>query len=312
MSTPPVIKTTALSYRYSGESRTLTNINLQVERGSIYGFLGPNGSGKTTTLSLILGLLQPQEGHIEIFGETMRCNRTGILQRIGSLVESPALYGHLTARENLEVYRAIYGVSHERVREVLTIVGLESTGKKVARKFSLGMKQRLAIALALLPGPELLILDEPANGLDPNGIIELRELVKKLNKEQGMTIIISSHILSEVEKMVSHIGIISDGQLLFQGSIGELQHLQQKQSVLQLSTSDNEAAYHLLQHYAPERTYLTLLVPYRSHQDVAEINRLLTTHHLDVYMLQPKENNLEQLFIELTTTDYEPAYFASR
>src|SRR5688572_918134 len=128
-----------------------------------------------------------------------------MLRRIGSLIEIPSLYGHLTAKENLEVYRPVYGVTRERVKEVLKIVGLEDTGKKTAKKFSLGMKQRLSIALALLPNPELLVLDEPSNGLDPNGIIELRQLIKRLNSQHGMTIVISSHILSEVEKTVSHV-----------------------------------------------------------------------------------------------------------
>src|SRR5688572_14425786 len=186
MDQQPVIRTSGLSYHYSREMQTLYDLNLRVERGSIYGFLGPNGSGKTTTLSLLLGLLKNQKGDIEIFGQHLHANREAILARIGSLIETPSLYGHLTARENLEVYRRTYGAPTARVAEVLQIVGLADTGNKVAKKFSLGMRQRLAIALALLPNPELLILDEPSNGLDPAGIIELRNLVKRLNKEQGM------------------------------------------------------------------------------------------------------------------------------
>src|SRR6476620_10112570 len=237
-----IIKTTGLSYYYSKDVKTLSDINLHVERGSIYGFLGPNGSGKTTTLSLLLGLLNNQQGDIEIFGQHLHANRVSILKKIGSLVEAPSLYGHLTAKENLEVYRQVYGAPKERITEVLQIVGLNDTGKKVAKKFSLGMKQRLAIALALLPNPELLVLDEPSNGLDPAGIIELRELIKKLNKTYGMTILISSHLLAEVEKMVSHIGIIFKGKMLFQGTLPELHIFQQKGTKLLLSTSDNEAA----------------------------------------------------------------------
>lgn len=169
-----IIKTTGLSYRYAKDVQVLSGINLQVPQGSIYGFLGPNGSGKTTTLSLLLGLLDHQQGSIEIFGKDIRRHRLDVLKRIGSLIEMPSLYSHLTAKENLEIYRPFYGVKPERIKEVLKIVGLEDTGKKTAKKFSLGMKQRLAIALALLPNPELLILDEPSNGLDPSGIIELR------------------------------------------------------------------------------------------------------------------------------------------
>jgi ABC-2 type transport system ATP-binding protein len=224
MNNTPIIKTTGLSYHYAKGAQTLCDINLQVEKGSIYGFLGPNGSGKTTTLSLLLGLLNNQKGDIEIFGQHLHQNRVEVLRRIGSLIEAPSLYGHLTATENLEVYRQVYGASRARVAEVLSIVGLADTGKKVVKKFSLGMKQRLSIALALLPNPELLILDEPANGLDPAGIIELRELIKKLNKEQGMTIVISSHLLAEVEKMVSHVGIIFKGKMIFQGPLSKNFH----------------------------------------------------------------------------------------
>jgi lantibiotic transport system ATP-binding protein len=297
-----IIKTKSLSYAYKKEQKTLSGIELNVERGSVYGFLGPNGSGKTTTLRLLLGLLPIQEGSIELFGDSLSNNRIHALKRIGSLIESPSLYGHLTARENLQVYRNIYSASNDRIDEVLNIVGLEDTGSKLAKKFSLGMKQRLSIALALLPKPELLILDEPSNGLDPAGIIELRNLVKKLNKVHGMTIVISSHMLSEIEKIVTHLGIISDGKMLFQGSMEQLQAMQQGQSLLQIKTSDNDSAFRLLHQYGPERTWRELLVPYQSGEDVAAINRILTANHIDVYLLKPKENTLEQLFIELTTT----------
>lgn len=297
-----VIKTSGLTYGYSREVKILSNINLQVERGSIYGFLGPNGSGKTTTLSLLLGLLQKQQGSIEIFGQHLHTNRSEILKKTGSSIEAPSLYGHLTAKENLEVYRAAYGAPKSRVTEVLDIVGLGDTGKKVARKFSLGMKQRLAIALALLPNPELLVLDEPANGLDPAGIIELRELIKRLNKEQGMTILLSSHLLGEIEKMVSHVGIIYRGSMLFQGTLSELHSFQQKGSKLLIKTSDNEATYKLLHAHQPEMMGEAVAVSLNGMKQVAAINRTLTHHNLDVYLLQPKESDLEQLFIDLTTS----------
>jgi ABC-type multidrug transport system ATPase subunit len=299
-----IIKTTGLSYRYSKEAQTLSDIDLQVEKGSIYGFLGPNGSGKTTTLSLLLGLLNNQQGKIEIFGKNITDHRVDVLRRIGSLIETPSLYGHLTATENLEVYRPVYHATSTRVKEVLQIVGLEDTHKKTVKKFSLGMKQRLAIALALLPNPELMILDEPTNGLDPAGIIELRQLIKRLNEENGMTILISSHILSEVEKTVSHLGIIYKGKMLFQGSMQELHTLQQKDAKLFIKTSNNEAAYALLQQHQPERIGDTIAVAFTDLGEVAAINRKLTDHRLDVYLLNPKANDLEQLFINLTT---EPA-----
>ncbi|RYY65137.1 MAG: ATP-binding cassette domain-containing protein [Chitinophagaceae bacterium] len=297
----PIIRTSVLSYHYARGVQTLHDINLRVERGSIYGFLGPNGSGKTTTLSLLLGLLPNQKGDIEIFGQPLHAAREAILGRIGSLIESPSLYGHLSARENLDVYRETYGVPKARVDEVLEIVGLADTGKKTAKRFSLGMKQRLSIALALLPNPELLILDEPSNGLDPAGIIELRALIKKLNAEHGMTILISSHLLGEIEKMVSHVGIIYKGRMLFQGPLAELQGFQQRGSRLHLRTSDNEAACRLLQEHAPELSAEGVSVAFHNEGQVAAINRHLTGHGLDVYLLHPKGSDLEQLFIDLTT-----------
>ena len=296
-----ILKTTGLSYHYSKNVQTLFDINLQIPKGSIYGFLGPNGSGKTTTLSLLLGVLPKQQGDIEIFNQHVHDNRISILNRVGSLIETPSLYGHLNAKDNLEIYRNIYGATKARVDEVLEIAGLSDTGKKPVRKFSLGMKQRLAIALALLPNPELLILDEPSNGLDPGGIIELRQMIKKLNRELGMTIVISSHLLSEVEKMVSHVGIIYKGKMLFQGALQELHLFQQRTTRLLIQTSDNDRAMHLLKDHAPEMANEKLSVPYHDKHQVANINRTMTQHNLDVYLLQPKENDLEQLFIDLTS-----------
>jgi len=298
---PTVIKTTGLYYQFSHNVKVLADINLQVERGYVYGFLGPNGSGKTTTIRLLLGLLKGQKGTIEIFEQELKSNRINILKKIGSLLESPSLYGHLSAQENLEVYRSVYGASKARVVEVLRMVGLDDTGHKPIKNYSLGMKQRLAIALALLPNPELLILDEPTNGLDPNGIIELRELIKNLNEEEGITLLISSHILAEVEKMVSHIGIIVKGQMVFQGSLRELNQLGQKGAKLSLHTSDNEAALRILQDYKPEMLSEMLTVSCQDTTQVAAINRRLLNHNLDVYLLQPQKNDLEQLFMDLTS-----------
>lgn len=302
MHTPLIIQTTGLTYGYQKGKPILSNIEMQVPKGSVYGFLGPNGSGKTTTLSLLLGLLPIQQGSIRLFGESLKASRADILQRTGSLIESPSIYGHLTAAENLEVYRLLYQLPKERINEILKIVRLEDTGNKKAKQFSLGMKQRLAIATALLPNPELLILDEPANGLDPSGIIELRALIKLLNEDYGMTILVSSHLLSEVEKVVSHLGIISGGSLVFQGSITELKQRLYKQPLLQVRTSDNAAAFELLSAFNPQQNCTKLLVPYETDKDIAQINRILLRSDLDIYLLQPKENNLEQLFIELTNT----------
>ena len=201
--------------KYYGKQLAVNNISLQIPRGSIYGLLGPNGAGKTTTLKMITGLVYPGAGEIIVFGEPWQRKH---LRRIGALIESPALYGNLTAFENLLVHAKLIGLPKERIYEVLEIVELKDVGKKLVSQFSMGMKQRLGIAIALLGYPELLILDEPTNGLDPIGIQELRELIRSF-PEKGITVILSSHILAEVSQLVDHIGIISGGALKFQGEI---------------------------------------------------------------------------------------------
>lgn len=298
---PSLIKTENLNFSFSNGVKTLDNVNLDVPKGSIYGFLGPNGAGKTTTLRLLLGLLRNQQGRIEIFDQQFTSHRLEILNRLGSLIEQPSLYGHLTAKENLEIYRRIYHSDKSRIQEVLKIVGLENTGKKKARQFSLGMKQRLSIAIALLHQPELLILDEPTNGLDPNGIIEVRELMKKLNKEYGTTVLVSSHILNEVERMATHVGIIHKGKMLFQGTLPELQQMKTKQTSLEIETNNNSGALEILQQFAGHQQHGKILIPYRDKQQAADINKLLVQNGLDVYLLQPQQSDLEQLFIDITS-----------
>ncbi len=301
MTNTAVLKTTALSYHFSKDQKTLDDINLQVEEGSIYGFLGPNGAGKTTTLRLLLGLLKKQQGSIHIFGQEFGDDRIECLKQIGSLIEQPSLYGHLTATENLEIYRRIYRLPKESIASVLELVGLAYTGKKKAKQFSLGMKQRLSIAVALLHNPQLLILDEPTNGLDPNGIVETRELIKRLNRESAVTIIVSSHILAEIERMATHVGIIHRGKLLFQGTLRELQNMKSKQSFLKIETSDNESALKLLHPtYGAELRDGFVVLPLTDKIATAAINRELVTRNIEVYLLQPQQNDLEQLFIDIT------------
>ncbi|NTS40699.1 ATP-binding cassette domain-containing protein [Flavisolibacter sp. BT320] len=303
MSTTAIIQTTALSYHFNKQQKTLDNINLRVEKGSVYGFLGPNGAGKTTTLRLLLGLLKKQEGSILLFGKEFDQHRLESLQKLGSLIEQPSLYGHLTAKENLQVYRKVYGAPKENIATVLQLVGLEKTGAKKAKQFSLGMKQRLSIAIALLHNPELLILDEPTNGLDPNGIIETRELIKKLNREKGVTIIVSSHILAEVERMATHVGIIHKGALLFQGTLPDLQNMKARQSFLQIDTSDNAAAFQLLADQGAEMRNGYITLPLQEKTVTAAIARSLVVKSIDIYLLQPQQNDLEQLFIDITSTN---------
>jgi ABC-2 type transport system ATP-binding protein len=216
-----IIETDRLTKRF-GKQIAVNNISLKVKQNVIYGLLGPNGAGKSTTLKLITGLLHPTSGQIIFNGEKWRRKN---LEDIGALIETPALYGNLTAKENLEVYIKLLNLPKSRIDEVLEIVDLKNTNKKRASQFSLGMKQRLGIAIALLNHPKLLILDEPTNGLDPIGIQELRDLIKSFPKS-GITVILSSHILSEVEQVADYIGIISDGKLGYQDEIKKDQDLE--------------------------------------------------------------------------------------
>lgn len=295
------IETTDLTHQFSENEIVLNGLNIQVPKGSIYGFLGPNGAGKTTTLRLMLGLLKKQKGSITIFDKSFDTARIEILSSIGSLIESPSLYAHLTAAENLLILQKVYQCPKERIKEVLEIVGLANTGKKKAGKFSLGMKQRLSIAMALLHNPNLLILDEPTNGLDPNGIIEIRELLKKLNSELGITIIISSHLLSEIEKMVTHVGIIHKGNLLFQGTLADLHVKQSLTSSIYFETSDLDKSIEVLGRFNlnPLQENKGLLISAIEKEMIAEINKELINQGIDVYQISIIKNDLESIFMEM-------------
>lgn len=216
-----ILQTENLTKKF-GKHEVVKNVSLKIKANSIYGLLGPNGAGKTTTLKMITGILKPTAGKIIIDGHEWSRKD---LNNIGALIESPALYGNLTAKENLKVHTNLLNIPESRINEVLKIVDLKNTGNKKASQFSLGMKQRLGIAISLLNNPKLLILDEPTNGLDPIGIQELRELILSFPKN-GITVILSSHILSEVEQITDYIGIISDGVLGYQDKIGSENNLE--------------------------------------------------------------------------------------
>lgn len=217
-----IVKTDSLTKVY-GEQICVNNMNMCVHENRIYGFLGPNGAGKSTTLKMILGLVKPTKGEINIFGQRFNSrNRIGLLQYVGSLIEAPSYYGHLTAKENLKIFATLLDVPESNIDKVLQIVRLDEQQSKKTSKFSLGMKQRLGLASALLSFPKLLILDEPTNGLDPAGIQEMRELIKSLPKQYGMTVIVSSHLLSEIDQMAEDIGIIANGRLMYQGELNKL------------------------------------------------------------------------------------------
>ena len=217
-----IIQTDSLNFQYSKHLKVLDDISINVPKGSIYGFLGPNGAGKSTTMRLLTGIIPEQGNAIKLFGKPLQNQLPEVFTKIGSLVESPALYLHLSGIDNLKYIAKLRNIPEEKITEVLALVDLTNAGNRKAKQYSLGMKQRLAIAMALLSEPELLLLDEPVNGLDPNGIIDIRKLLVKLNKEKGVTIFVSSHLLSEIEKMCTHVAIINKGKLRFEGTMQEL------------------------------------------------------------------------------------------
>ena len=217
-----IIQTQSLSFEYSKNRKVLDAISIAVPKGSIYGFLGPNGAGKSTTMRLLTGIIPEQGNSIQLFGKPLQEQLPEVFTKIGSLVESPALYLHLSGINNLKYIAKLRGVCEDKIPEILELVNLSKDGNRKAKQYSLGMKQRLAIAMALLSEPELLLLDEPVNGLDPNGIVEMRKLLVKLNQDKGVTIFVSSHLLSEIEKMCTHVAIINHGKLQFEGTMKAL------------------------------------------------------------------------------------------
>lgn len=295
-----IIETHDLCKQY-GNILRVSHLNLNVPEGSIYGFLGPNGAGKSTTLKMILGLVRPTAGDIRVLGKRMdQKNRLSVLRQVGSLIESPSYYGHLTGEENLRIVQTLRGVQEKNIQEVLQIVRLDGQrGKKVAQ-YSLGMKQRLGLAAALLGYPKLLILDEPTNGLDPAGIQEMRELICDLPGQFGMTVVVSSHLLSEIDQMADHVAIIREGELVFQDTLETLHS--RSQHHLALRSTNNAVARSLLTEQSipcqEEAGYL--LLPILSDEITAKINRFLSENHLGVIRLEERQKSLEDIFLELT------------
>jgi len=296
-----IIKTTNLTKVY-GQQKSVDHLNITVNQGEIYGFLGRNGAGKTTTIRMLLGLIKPTSGQIEIFGENLFKSKKEILRRIGSMVEVPGFYENLTARENLLINAKIIGIHKENaIEEALEIVDLHNETKKLVGKYSLGMKQRLGIARALLHYPELLILDEPTNGLDPIGIKEMRSLIQSLAKERNITIFVSSHILSEIEQLADHMGIIHEGKLLEEMAFDKLRKRNRKYLEFQVS-NDNKAAMLLENHFG--------IFDYEVHDEGSirvyshlgkqgKLNEVFVENDIEVLKIKISEDNLEDYFTRL-------------
>ena len=297
---PFAVETRNLTHRF-GDALALDHVSLQVPEGSIFGFLGPNGAGKTTTLRLVLGLLRRQQGSIDVFGQPFDRHRLDILRRIGASIETPSIYGQLTAVENLEVWRRVFRCPRRRIREVLALVDLTATGSKRADRFSLGMKQRLAIAIALLHDPPLLILDEPANGLDPHGILDMRALLTRLNRERGVTILISSHLLVEIERVATHVGVINRGTLTFQGTLAALLARRSASSVTRLDTSDNARAAALAAGlgWRARIDGERVILPALARDEAGRLTALLASSGILLYEIASVRQDLEGVFLDL-------------
>jgi ABC-type multidrug transport system ATPase subunit len=285
--------------RTFGSCTAVNGLELRVPRGIIYGFLGPNGAGKTTTIRLLLGLLRPTSGTILLNGELLTQERRELMRGIGALVETPSLYPHLTGQENLEVTRRILKLPRSRVADALALSGLTADANRVVRAYSLGMRQRLGLALAWLGDPSLLMLDEPANGLDPAGIRELRGHLQQLAHDHDVTIFLSSHVLNEVEQVADCIGIINRGQLLFQGKLQELQRYQGPLTVVADRGFDAAALLKAHGWRVLKESENLLEVQISLDADIAAINRCLLDNGLHVYRLERRPETLEDLFLRM-------------
>lgn len=295
-----IIETEGLS-KYYGKKAVVREVDLKVPEGCVYGFMGPNGAGKSTTMKMLLGLVKKSGGSVAVNGVEMNeKNRLDILKETGSLIESPSYYGHLSGRENLEIVRALKDVPQKEVDGVLKVVRMEKQQHKKVREYSLGMKQRLGLAAALLGKPKVLLLDEPTNGLDPAGIQEMRELICALPEKFGMTVFLSSHLLSEIDQMADHVGIIDKGQLIFQDTLEALHEY--SQSRLLFKTSNQTIAADLLREHKIlcDPGEEGLLLPPLPDERTAWVNALLQREGIGVYRIEERQKTLEEIFLGLT------------
>ncbi len=295
-----MIETHALTKQYK-QQRVVSELDLAVPEGCIYGFLGPNGAGKSTTMKMILGLVKPTGGQIRVLGQNADAkNRIALLRSTGSLIESPAFYGHLTGRENLSLIADLKQTGKKEVDEVLRTVRLTDAQHKKSSRYSLGMKQRLGFAAALLGHPKLLLLDEPTNGLDPAGIQEMRELIRRLCEQHGITVFVSSHLLSEIDQMANHVGIINHGVLIFQDRLSAL-HEHSRARML-LRTTEDETALRILKQAALPctSTHGGLYLNTAKEADILRAGTLLFSNGLGILSLAEEQKSLEDIFLELT------------
>ncbi|MEI5908503.1 ABC transporter ATP-binding protein [Bacillus spongiae] len=294
-----VVQTKNLSKRF-GKENAVIGLDMNIRKGDIYGFLGPNGAGKTTTIRMLLGLMKPTSGSITIFQKDLKKERIEILRKVGSLVENPSYYPHLTAYENLEALRKILGVPKTQIYDVLDIVRLTEVANKKVNGFSLGMKQRLGIAASLLNNPDLLILDEPTNGLDPSGIIEIRNLIKRLQSEFGITVIISSHLLTEIEQMATTVGIVTKGKMIFQDSIEAMNRYAQQKILLKVSDSEQAWRSLLAKGIKADFKEGIILLQEHSNEKVAHTIRTLVQDGFWIYRVEEEKRSLEETFLQMT------------
>lgn len=294
-----VITTDSLTKTY-GKKDVVKDLDLRVPGGSIYGFLGPNGAGKSTTMKMILGLIKPSKGEITVLGkEVNEKNRLSVLRNTGSLIEAPSYYGHLSGVENLEIICTLKNVPLSEIQRVLKIVRMEKQKDKKVSQYSLGMKQRLGLAAALLGNPKILLLDEPTNGLDPAGIQEMRELVCSLPKQYGMTVLVSSHLLSEIDQMVTHVGIINQGELIFQDSLSALH--KHSRSRLILKTDNDTAALSVLLSFGLSASLVgkTLCLKTTDNETVIKAVNVLVQSGIGILRLTEQQMSLEDIFLQL-------------
>lgn len=298
-----VIETKALCKQY-GPHTAVDHVELHVPQGCVYGFIGPNGAGKSTTMKMLLGLIHPTAGRVRLLGQELtEKSRLPLLRQTGSLIESPAGYLHLTAQENLEIVADLKGVPHKDIGRVLDIVHLTQDRNRRVGQYSLGMKQRLGIAMALLGSPKLLILDEPTNGLDPAGIQEMRALIRNMPAATGATVLISSHLLGEMEQMVEQVGIIDHGHILFEGPLTELQRHSRGNVTLRLLDPAKAApilrANGLTAH---SDSYVVTLPPLQDAL-LADLVQKLAACGAGVVELTPRTKTLEEIFLSLTSEE---------